>query len=116
MLKYVAKDGIHLGPDGKSVYAWSVLQVCEQKKFSKDEFPPLQHPKSEASPLQSMDMQLANFEAKKREEKKKRVDAILIDSWSERLSKDSNVSVNRSPKGNMWSAIPVALCGNVCYL
>ena len=56
-----------------------------------------------------MDMQLANFEAKKREEKKKRVDAILIDSWSESLSKDSNVSVNRSPKGNMWSAIPVAL-------
>ena len=95
MLKYVAKDGIHLGPDGKSVYAWSVLQVCEQKKFSKDEFPPLQHPKSEASPLQSMDMQLANFEAKKREEKKKRVDAILIDSWSERLLKDNNVSVKK---------------------
>ena len=40
MLKHVAKDGIHLGPDGKSAYAWSVLQVCEQKKFSKDEFPP----------------------------------------------------------------------------
>ena len=28
MMKHVAKDGIHLKPNGKSAFAWSILQVC----------------------------------------------------------------------------------------
>ena len=66
MMKHVAKDGIHLKPNGKSAFAWSVLQVCEQKIFLKDEFPPLKHAMPETSPLLSIDMQFL----KQRKEKK----------------------------------------------
>ena len=86
MMKHVAKDGIHLKPNGKSAFAWSILQVCEQQKFLKDEFPPLQHSNTDASPLQSIDWHLANFEAKKREEKKKKQAVSLIDARSDKIT------------------------------
>ena len=89
--KHVAKDGIHLVPKGKEAYAWSVLQVCEQKIFLKDEFPPLKHAICETSPLQSIDMQIAIFEAKKRQEKKKNQAANLIDTRSEKIQEDKFV-------------------------
>ena len=88
MLPLISKDGIHLEPEGKESYAWSVLQVCEKKIFPKDEFPPLKHSKNETSPLQSVDMLIANFEAKKRDEKKKKELAILIDTQSDKIDKD----------------------------
>ena len=79
LLDLVAEDGIHLDKDGKRKFAWSVLQVCEQKILSQDEFPPLKQGKGEISPLKSIDVQLANFEAKKRDEKRNR-NATLIET------------------------------------